>query len=136
MDPKKVLFRVGDRDIIENGLYSLVGPSINRFMAASYDSETNKSTWVSPTGSTFTAGGSGLMATVIDSDLLEDAFDTPKPYIHFKGGRIEFDFNYRPTPDQIQILQNWYEELHKAGIGSPISEFTREDARQPGPKPT
>ena len=119
-ETSKELFRVGNRAIMQNGLYSIMGPSANRFMAVDYDPDTNKSTWVSP-------GMDDLLAIVIDSSLLEDRFDTSKPYLHFKGGRIEFDLEYKPTAEQIAILQNWEEKLESAEIGGRVPEFTQKD---------
>ena len=121
-ETSKELFRVGNRTIMQNGLYSLMGPSALRVMAVAYDPDTNKSTWVSP-------GGDDLLAIVIDSSLLEDRFDTSKPYLHFKGGRIEFDLEYKPTAEQIAILQNWEEKLENAGIGGRVPEFTLKDLK-------
>jgi len=123
------LFRVGNKAITQNGLYSLIGPSTNRAMAVAYDPDTNKSTWVSPTGDNFTSDDGELMAIVIGSSLLEDRFDTPKPYLHFKGGKIEFDLEYKPTAEQIAILQNWEEKLENAGIGGRVPEFTLKDLK-------
>ena len=91
-ESREVLFRVGNRDIVKNGLYAILGPGTSRKMATHYDPNTNKSTWVSPKSNTFYASGGGLMAVVIDASLFEDAFSTPRPIIHFKGGPIEFDF--------------------------------------------
>lgn len=120
MDDQPKLFEIGSRVIVQDALYAFIGegriPS-DRRMAVAYDSKTNKSTWVSPAGPSFYADGRGLMALVVNNDSLEDAFDTPKPCLLFKGGIIEFDNNYRPTPAQIAILQNWYGELQRAGIG-------------------
>ena len=124
-NPREVLFRVGTREIVRNGLYVIAGPGApDRDMAVSYDLNTNESTWVHPTGERFYADGRGLMATVINIDLFEDAFDTPKPYLRFKGGEISFDDSYRPTQEHIRILQNWHAELHNAGIGGMAPDLT------------
>lgn len=120
---RKILFKVGNRNIAENSLYALIGPSNTRSMAVAYNPETNKSTWVEPTSKRFTSNGDGLMAVVIDASLLEDEFDTPKPYLRFKGGEISFDHDYRPTSEQIEILRNWYSELERAGIGGVAPEI-------------
>tara|TARA_Y100000310_G_C20633582_1_gene789981 strand:+ start:124 stop:528 length:405 start_codon:yes stop_codon:yes gene_type:complete len=112
----EVLFKVGDREIRRNSLYAIIGPSNTRQMAVEYDPETNKSTWVEPLRKTFTSGGDGLMAVVVNASLFEDSFDTSEPYLGFKGGFIEFDKGYRPTPEQIEKLINWYAELEKADI--------------------
>lgn len=118
----EILFRVGDRNIVRNSLYALIGPSNTRQMVVAYDPQTNKSTWVEPTGKEFWADGTGLMAIIYENKDFEDAFDTPKPYLRFRGGRIDFDWGYKPTPEQIEKLVNWYKELHTAGIGGYASE--------------
>ncbi len=109
-DERKVLFRIGQREIVENGLYVHVGPSCARFMVVGYNSERNDSTWVSPSSS-------GLMALVLNNTQLHDVFDNPEPIIYFEGGQMRFDHNYRPTHEQSRILNNWNAELDKAGIG-------------------
>jgi hypothetical protein len=111
-NPGEVLFNVGDRNILQDGLYSIIGPSNHRAIAVRYGPERNLSTWLSPS-----AGR--LMALVLNCALLQDRFVTEKPMIYFGGGPIAFDFDYTPTPNQSTILQNWEDELEKAGIGGP-----------------
>lgn len=130
-NPRDVLFRVGNREIMRNGLYVITGPGApNREMAVAYDAKTNKSTWVTPVHNTFYRDGEGLMATVLSVDLLRDAFTTPKPYVHFLGGNIDFDHNYKPTAEQWEILTHWYERLNEAGIGGAAPDLGLEDIRE------
>lgn len=128
---REVLFRVGTREIIRNGLYAIMGPGRpSREMVVAYDPKTNEATWVAPKDRTFYSDGEGLMATILNVDLLEDAFSTPKPYLRFKGGAIRFDFGYKPTPEHWEILTRWNEDLAKAGIGGMALNITREEVRE------
>ena len=128
---REVLFKVGNREIVRNGLYTIIGPGVpSREMVVAYDPETNNSTWVQPNARIFYSDGSGLMATVINVNLFEDAFNTPKPYLRFAGGQIEFNREYRPTPEHWNILSHWQEELDKAGIGGFAPDLTNKEVRK------
>src|SRR3989344_3265752 len=115
-DTEEKLFRIGGKNFTTNSLYALIGPSNTRQMVVAYDLETDRSTWVEPTGKTFYADGRGLLAIIYENKDFEDAFDTPKHFLRYNGGGIDFDRNYKPTQEQITLLVNWYLELERAGI--------------------
>ena len=114
-EPGEALFRVGDREILMNGLYThycLVGPTWNKHIAIGYDPGNDCSKWLSP-------GVRGIMALITPNRALADVFKIDKPFIGFAGGSIGFDLHYRPTPEQERILENWDEEFERAGMGGP-----------------
>jgi hypothetical protein len=107
---RNVLFRIGERYIVQDGLYIHIGPSNNRLLAAGYNPKRNDSTWLAP-------GINGLMALVLKNPQLHDIFENSEPIIYFEGGPVRFDFGYLPTSEQQKIIDNWNAELEKAGIG-------------------